>query len=230
MSLSVPNRAYVVSQLVSTLREAILHEEWTERLPAERALCRLFLVSRMTLRAALSILQKDGLIVVQHGKPTRIVDRKVSANLQKGEFRVSVVVNSETEAGPADKDLHNILFFHLAKANIPTDFINVSDRTLKYGQHDLRNWLKTPHHRVWLLISPAQRTQQWFLEHAPKDTLLFGSNYPNIPLPSVDLEQRSLGRHAAGILLGRGHRRIAMFGVDILEQLGYQAGKEETEG
>src|SRR5688500_12221839 len=60
--LQLPHRAYVSSQLVASLREAMSRGEWQERLPSERMLAEMLKVSRMTLRKALAQLEAEGLI------------------------------------------------------------------------------------------------------------------------------------------------------------------------
>ena len=48
--------------------------------------------------------------------------------------------------------------------------------------------------------------------HEAADSLVvIGSVYPGIGLPSVDMDNRAVGRHAAGRLIALGHRRLVFF-------------------
>ena len=51
--------------------------------------------------------------------------------------------------------------------------------------------------------------QRWFARRRTP-CLVAGSTYPDIALPHYDLDNRAICRHAAGILLRVGHRRLAL--------------------
>ena len=62
-----------------------------------------------------------------------------------------------------------------------------------------------------------------------------GSCYPDINLPSVDYDHRAVARHAASLLLARGHRRMAMLiqtpelAGDFESEAGFAAAFETRE-
>jgi LacI family transcriptional regulator len=75
----------------------------------------------------------------------------------------------------------------------------------------------------WILVLADEATQRWFAEnHVP--CVVAGSAFAGLDLPSVDLDHRMLCRHAAGVLLGLGHRRIA-----LLNHKSRRAGDVESE-
>ncbi len=51
--------------------------------------------------------------------------------------------------------------------------------------------------------------QRWFQENNTP-AIIAGTRFPDIQIPSVDLDSRAVGLHAAHTLLGNGHRRIAI--------------------
>jgi DNA-binding LacI/PurR family transcriptional regulator len=61
----------------------------------------------------------------------------------------------------------------------------------------------------WLLAHSNQRMQRWLVEEKVP-TLIAGSCYDGLPLPSVDLDYFAVCRHAAGAMLRKGHRRLAL--------------------
>jgi DNA-binding LacI/PurR family transcriptional regulator len=62
---------------------------------------------------------------------------------------------------------------------------------------------------VWLQFGSADPTQRWFAEKGIP-TLLLGTGQSETAQPSADSDHRAACRHAGGVLLGRGHRRIAI--------------------
>jgi len=64
--------------LAATLEEQIREGAWAvgSPIPPEVALCKLYSISRHTLRHALSTLEDGGLIVRRQGAPTRVISRQ----------------------------------------------------------------------------------------------------------------------------------------------------------
>jgi LacI family transcriptional regulator len=65
--------------------------------------------------------------------------------------------------------------------------------------------------------------QRWFQDNKVP-CVVAGSIYKDVILPYCDFDHRAACRHAAGLLLGRGHRRIA-----LLVQKSRLAGEKESE-
>lgn len=62
---------------------------------------------------------------------------------------------------------------------------------------------------AYLLALTSLRIQEWFVANGIP-SLILGSAFPGIQIPSIECDYPALGRHAAGTLLGKGHRNIAM--------------------
>src|SRR5262249_36624263 len=62
----------------------------------------------------------------------------------------------------------------------------------------------------WNLFRATPQMLTWFSERG-LPVVVAGSSHPRLRLPSVDLDQRATCRHAAGTLLAKGHRHIALF-------------------
>jgi len=69
------------AQVSALLRERIARSEWPtdEQIPSETELCQAYLVSRTTIRQALALLVRDGLIVRGRGKGTFVRDARLTA-------------------------------------------------------------------------------------------------------------------------------------------------------
>jgi DNA-binding GntR family transcriptional regulator len=74
--MKTPQRQTLITQTVDALREGIDSGIWKNALPGERELCRRFQVSRPTLRAALEIVHREGLIAVLQEKRSAILKRR----------------------------------------------------------------------------------------------------------------------------------------------------------
>jgi DNA-binding LacI/PurR family transcriptional regulator len=69
------------------------------------------------------------------------------------------------------------------------------------------------HHDVWVPVLSSKAMQQWFARHRVR-CLVAGSIYPDADLPFCDLDFRAICRHATGVLLRHGHRKIALLNRD----------------
>lgn len=64
----------------------------------------------------------------------------------------------------------------------------------------------------WILQQSTIQMQSWFRDRG-LPVVLNGGNFEGFDFPSVDLDQRAVSRHAAGLLISRGHRRICFLGT-----------------
>jgi LacI family transcriptional regulator len=78
-------------------------------------------------------------------------------------------------------------------------------------------------HGCWVLALSNETTQRWF-ERKAVPCVLAGSVYAGLNLPFRDLDHRAICRHAAGVMLRLGHRKMA-----LLIQKSRRAGDLESE-
>jgi DNA-binding LacI/PurR family transcriptional regulator len=60
-----------------------------------------------------------------------------------------------------------------------------------------------------LLVHSSEAMQKWAQEQAINSVVL-GTSFPDIDLPSIDTDYHALGWHAAGQLVKAGHRRVSL--------------------
>ena len=65
---SLLHRKSLVSQTADVLRQDLQHGLWPGRLPGELELCQRLQISRTTLRAALEVLTREGLLSSSQGR------------------------------------------------------------------------------------------------------------------------------------------------------------------
>jgi len=232
----IPKRLSLVAQAVDSLCEGIEKGHWQKFLPGERELCEILQVSRRTLRPALEEVQRKGWIevsgrkrrTIKSGRRTRVEtsQKKVIGILMPESFlampsRISFVMDTLrdklTTAGCTVQ-------FHIN----PACFTNSPGRVLAQfvAEHPAA---------VWMLVSAQQPMQTWFARQQLK-CLILGSCAPGVSLPSVDVDFHATCHHAAGLLLRKGHRRIALvfhkgvYGGDIASEAGLRDGLKNCPG
>jgi DNA-binding LacI/PurR family transcriptional regulator len=65
-----------------------------------------------------------------------------------------------------------------------------------------------------LLFSTPEPVQRWFAREG-LPAMVVGSSPAGLKLASVDVDFRAVGRHAAGVMLSRGHRELAIFMPEV---------------
>lgn len=213
MPLQPPHRAYIASQLVASLREAIVSGEWQDRLPSERTLAAMLRVSRATLRKALSRLEDEGLLAANPGNAQRCILKAEARAPHPEHLTVSIVRRPElAPAADLDRWQHR-LQLRLTQQGIASNVLFLGNRQLHSKRLSPHNWTTGRTRRFWVLVGSTPEMQRWFAQHAPEQTLVVGTSWPGTGLPFIDRDYRSVGRHAAGFFLGRGHRRVALLGL-----------------
>jgi LacI family transcriptional regulator len=205
----IPHRT-VASQLAVELRAELEKGTWPGWLPSERVLSRTLQASRNTIRAALEQLKADGLIKPVRGLGNRVVGQAKSSPDEKRTKTVGVLIPEPIgRLRPLTAlwidELKDLLIeegyrlrIHEGRQYYQTNPARVLERLI--GQHA---------HSAWILTLSSEAMQRWFARRGTP-CLVAGSTYPDIALPHYDLDNRAICRHAAGILLRVGHRRLAL--------------------
>lgn len=206
----LPQRLSLVVQTVQSLREGIRAGHWRTHLPSERALCAHLQVGRNTLRAALHELERGGWLDVAQRQRRRIKPKRVvyGASAQK---RVIAVLSPRSFLAlpPAMALMMDILRNSLTKADCSVEF-HVNSAC--FSQKPARALEKLVHQHpaiAWLVFTSKEPMQRWFIRRQ-LPCLIVGSCAPDIALSSMDADHRAACRHAGGVLLRKGHRRIAL--------------------
>ncbi len=218
----------MISQSAEALRQGIREGVWADFLPGERALCDHLQVSRPTLRFALEILQREGVIAVSHGRRRRILEGPAVHRSETN--RVCVLSEIPLHRMPPVSLFYlNELRRHLQDTHLELDILSPPglDRRRDPGRL-LDELVRTHPGACWLLTVTNREVQEWFQRHGPP-ALVAGTCYEGIRLPAFDIDYRAVCRHAAGAFLRRGHRRVLMVVPDRTTPAGQasEAGFEE---
>ncbi len=220
----IPQRPSLVNEATTILRKSLRAGVWVDFLPGERVLSTQICISRQTLRAALEQLRREGLIKVAPGRRRRILRLPNPPSLRSQSKQVVMLSPIPLHAlRPSVIFLVDELREHLAEAGFHLE-LHVSNRY--YSRHPFKALESLLHQKPtasWILYLATIQMQRWFLERG-LPVLVVGSSYPEIALPSGDLDYRAACRHAVGTFLGKGHRQIA-FLIDNAGRAGDQESK-----
>lgn len=210
MFSSSPRYSTLTQQVARLLEEQIRAGILRDSLPGERSLAASMQVGRRTIRAAAAILRQKKLIRTAHGAETKIL--------------------KAPEARASRRPMRNIGLLVPLPLNqlqpYATVFIDPL-RTLLYengfrldthfGQRYFSRKPAAALSRLvarfptegWILLVSNQACQAWF--HAQGiATVVIGTAHEDVALPYVDLDMQATSRHAAQVLLRKGHRRLGL--------------------
>lgn len=210
MMHSVPPRPSLITHSADFLREALLRGEWQEVLPSERTLCTRLRISRPTLRAVLAQLEREGVIGAVVNKRRHIL--AVPATRGKGVSSrvIALLTPVQQQAMPPF-----VLFWVdalrelLAEAGYQLEVHASAHCFAAKPAGGLKKLTQRAPAAVWVLFRSNAVMQRWFAEQQ-LSAVIAGSCADGVELPSVDLDYRATCRHAATMLMQKGHRRIAL--------------------
>lgn len=222
--IEIPTRDSLVAQTANTLRDGIKTGVWRNHLPGERVLCDRLQISRPTLRTALEALRKQGLIRVTQGKHRQIVP--AGGKPAKLSNRVVGVVSMQPPHLLPDLSLFYLdqLRQHLQEVDYHLKIFSHPRLGTNRPHHILRDFEREPGIACWILLSTTKPVHEWF-HKSGLPAFVVGSSFQDASLPSLDIDNEAICRHAVGVLLNHGHRNLAM----LTRSLGTTAGDLASE-
>lgn len=230
--LAIPKRELLSVQTAAAMRRAFEEGMWANQIPSERRLCEMFHVSRPTVRSALNILAKDGLIALQRHRRVR-VGALGRAHPTKNKKILIVTHRPYLEWATSTYQSLSEMQGYLGKHGFECEIILCQPRRIPSQLRKLAEFIRQNGVACTLLVTVRRELQQWFAT-LPTPTLVIGSCHPSVALPSFDVDYRAACRHAAGVFLSKGHRRLALLVPasrgpgDLASARGFLEGVEET--
>lgn len=206
----LPVRHSLVNQTVEILRAEITRGTWSEWLPSERALCEKYQVSRNTLRAALERMKRDRLIRALHGSGNQVLAQPGKKTRQTRIRDVALLTPEGLERlRPTQSIMIDELRALLGERGCRLHVFHGGQYFRTNPELALRKLLAQNPHSCWILLRSSAPVQKWFSENCGR-CVVAGSVHGGLKLAHRDLDHRAVCRHAAGMLLGLGHRRLAL--------------------
>jgi DNA-binding LacI/PurR family transcriptional regulator len=174
-------------------------------------------VSRMTANRAMNVLAHRQLLVRHRSRGTFIGPalegpREMAVSTSKCVHYVTFIDHSPALQLPLGEIVEGL------QASFP-------DVSLKTHTVPLRNALEYVRHEVdqaaqdsflgGIVLSLGTRSIQQYLAHSGLPVVIYGSVFPGVNLPSVDVDQRMVGRMLAKQALRAGHRRLVFVGREL---------------
>lgn len=230
--VEIPKRLSLAAQAAASIRKAIADEAWEEYLPSERRLCEMLQISRPTIRIALRILAKEGLVEIHQGKRNRLLGRPAPTRAKPGQLVVLVTNEPISHMTLTSYQGISEMRTHLAEHGFSSEILVCQSRSVRAQQRKLDSVLRDNRAFCFVLISVSRELQEWCARQSIP-ALVLGSCHPDVKLPSLDVDYRSVCRHAAGVFLHKGHRHVALIvpnsGVagDLASEKGFLEGMQE---
>ncbi len=192
----------MASYAAEVLRKLLDAGEWSERLPGERPLAERIGVSRPTLHRALRLLEREGRVAWRRNAPWAIIGKGTPVSNSRRIIFLSPFKLEELDAF----SLHQYALlsryvgergYTLEIATLPSVVDGGSHKSLEALHRQLNP-------SCYLLLRCSTQTQTWFSSHRIP-VVVMGSAPHNLPLRSVDVDYRAVGRHAISTLRRLGH-------------------------
>ncbi len=228
-ALEIPRRLSLSAQTATAIQKAVQNNVWQEYLPSERRLCEMFKVSRPTIRTALRQLAKERLIEIHHGKRHRL--QPTASGAVRPQTRLIVLVSHQPLIQMSLTSYRGIsdMRSHLAEQGFTTEVLVCPPNSATTQRRKIEAFLRQNRVLCCVLLSLGKELQEWFAANAIP-ALVLGSCHPTVKLPSLDVDYRSVCRHAAGTLRAKGHKRIAFIvpnsnvAGDLVSEEGFKEG------
>lgn len=206
----LPQRQSLVAQTIAFLNAQIETGAWRQWLPSERSLCELLQVSRNTLRLALAQMKKEGRIRAVHGAGNEIlVAPSPTTTLPRAQDVALLTPEPIERLRPHQNLWIDEMRALLSERGVRLRVFHGEQYFAAKPAQALQKLVTRNPHGCWLMMLGNESVQEWFSRNQVP-CIVAGSTHAGLDLPFRDLDHRAMCRHAAGVLLGLGHRQLAM--------------------
>lgn len=190
-------------QVANHLRQELSKGVWTGKMPGGASLCRELGVGRMTVDAALDLLEKEGVLVSQGAGRSRLIPQatKVAGLLRVAvlplladDLRVDYVMDFQHHL---QEEGHTVILSCRSVSGMGFDVAKVA-RLVKETPAD-----------AWVVIAGPRDVLSWFAGGSIPAFALFGRRR-GLPIASIGPDKEKAYRSLVKRLVDLGHRRICL--------------------
>lgn len=210
----LPRRASLPTEVAAFLRERLLRGDWSQRLPGELDLAHELQVGRNTIRAALAVLEKEGLLRTATGRRRELMTpvKQVRPKLEK--VAVMLMPLPWHTLPPSTLLWMDALRSRLQGAGWQLQMLVDTAAFRRAPAAALESLMARHPSAVWILFRSTAAMQHWF-DKRQVCMVVAGSCHAGVGLPQVDTDFRATARHAAARLVGLGHRHLAVLAASV---------------
>lgn len=220
--MRLPERVSLPAQAVAILREKIMGGQWKE-LPSERVLADEFNVSRPTVRVALAVLCREGLVKTSQGRHSCVIIRRP----RRYPGKMVVLLTSEQPYAMAESDQFVIseLRRRLHESGYQLNILFDERLNRQRPKPVLEKLVIKSENACWILLKQGQAVQQWFSKGRYR-AIVLGSVYADVHLPAYDTDFKAASRHAFNVFRRLGHQHIRL----VIARTGLAGDQASEEG
>jgi len=229
------DKVSLISQTAKVVREALAAGEWSDWLPSERNIANDLGVGRNTLRAALKILEAEGLLYSVPRQGIRLA-RKAGKPAAKRNLVVGVLSPSSIEVAYPRKIIWiDALREQLARDGYMLKYYYGNQFSRVGFERAIQRLVKQERCDCWMLVASTHAVQEWFRNNGIPCQIA-GSCHPGVDLPFVDIDYRAVCRHAVMTFRRQGHVNIVyvtpppQLAGDICSETGFLEGLKDCPG
>lgn len=215
--LAPPRRLLLADQVAQAIEAEIAAQRWREWLPGERSLQRVFNVSRQTVRAALARLIARHTLTVERARGYRIrparqgtPDTTAAASHEIGLICPEPVYRMP----PRFIQVLDILRGHCAEVGLNLEVLEGHRFKRTDPGRLMPRLVRCQPKACWILALANRRMQTWF-ERSGLPVVVYGNVYAGLSLSGTGIDFHACIRHAASLLLAKGHRRVVFVAYDL---------------
>ena len=205
----LPRRTSLPLEVAAFLRVRLLRGDWVRYLPGELELARQLQVGRNTIRAALTVLEKEGLLRTASGRRRELMIQTRQARPKVEKIAVMLMPAPWHTLAPSTLLWMDALRSRLHGAGWQLQMLVGAAAFRRTPTAALESIVAQHPSALWILYRSTAAMQRWF-EKREVCTVVAGSCHAGVNLPQVDTDFRATSRHAASRLLGLGHRHLAV--------------------
>lgn len=204
ISMPIKRFSTVTEQVVQVLRDGLRQGRWRGTIPGRTKLAAELGVNHKTVKAALQILEEDGVLASRGaGREREIVG---AGNFTPAPLRVAILLYE-----PADHQLHYIvdLRHQLSQAGHTASFAAKSTSELGMNVKRIARLVEKTEADAWVVVAGSRDILDWFAAQPTPAFALFG-RMMQVPLASTSPKKKAALQEMLALLVSLGHRRIVM--------------------